>query len=339
MSKLDYDILVLEKLNKVITEQLPKFASGYFKAKKNQMALKSLYGYSLDISGFFKYMEATNDISPKDFTLKDLDKISESDIENFMKSIENVEAYGEVRKRSVQALRRSFFALNSFFTFFYKEDLISTLPTFKVAPPAPVNKPSAMTTASDSLKLLDFVANGTLTKGKQAKYQDYFRERDTAIIALMMLSGLKISEITGLDLIDLRLGKKQLIIRTRKHQTLILSDIVVSIITRYLNQRLVVITRYHHEDALFLSLRYQRIGNRTIEYMFKKYVNACFGDDCNIVPNNLAVSFRDVVFNQSNNIEATSLLTGCVPEYLIKTYKADLDERKNNANLYFTKQL
>lgn len=250
MSKLDYDILVLEKLNKVITEQLPKFASGYFKAKKNQMALKSLYGYSLDISGFFKYMEATNDISPKDFTLKDLDKISESDIENFMKSIENVEASGEVRKRSVQALRRSFFALNSFFTFFYKEDLISTLPTFKVAPPAPVNKPSAMTTASDSLKLLDFVANGTLTKGKQAKYQNYFRERDTAIIALMMLSGLKISEITGLDLIDLRLGKKQLIIRTRKHQTLILSDIVVSIITRYLNQRLDVITRYHHEDSL-----------------------------------------------------------------------------------------
>lgn len=65
--------------------------------------------------------------------------------------------------------------------------------------------------------------------------------------------------------------------------------------------------------------------------MFKKYVNACFGDASNIVPNNLAVSFRDVVFNRSNNIETTSLLTGCVPEYLIKTYKADLDESKNNA--------
>ncbi len=335
MSKLDKEIQTLDKLNKVVKEQLPGFASSFFKAKRNKMSINSLYGYSLDISAFFKYMEATTSISPKDYSLNDLDRISESDIENFMKAIENVEAYGEVRKRSTQALRRSYFALNSFFAFFYKEDLIDTLPTYRVSPPAPVVKGVSMTTPDESLKLLDFVANGTLNKGRQRTCQHAYRERDTAIIALMMLSGLKTSEISELDILDLKLGKKQLIIKTRKYPVLILSDIVIKLIGDYLNIRLSIIPFYHNEEALFLSSRAKRIGDRTIQYMFKKYVQACFGDDCTIVPNNLAVSYTDVIFNQCNNITATSLLTGCSPEYLLRFYKADLDERKNNTELYF----
>lgn len=37
MSKLDKEILDLEKLNKVIKEQLPGFASSFFKNKRNTM--------------------------------------------------------------------------------------------------------------------------------------------------------------------------------------------------------------------------------------------------------------------------------------------------------------
>ena len=87
-----------------------------------------------------------------------------------------------------------------------------------------------------------------------------------------------------------------------------------------------MIAVYGHDDALFLSIRMQRLGARELQLLLKKYSSALFGDQQAIKATDLRNAFRRNIFTTSQNLFVTSAITGSATAYLLqKPYSSYLD--------------
>lgn len=91
--------------------------------------------------------------------------------------------------------------------------------------------------------------------------------RDRAIILLMMSAGLRVSEVSGLNLADFRVETLMVMGKGRKERQVYLTSLTQEALAEYLEIRPNVA-----EDAFFLSQRKGRISVRAIQKMTKKYL-------------------------------------------------------------------
>ena len=86
MNRSQDDINVIKKVNMIVQERLPKFASRYFKANMEVKTPRTLYGYAVGLTSFFEYLEDTNEKSFEiaRMSISDLNKVSASIIEDYL---------------------------------------------------------------------------------------------------------------------------------------------------------------------------------------------------------------------------------------------------------------
>ena len=83
MNRSQDDINVIKKLNTIVQDKLPGFASRYFKANMDIKAPRTLYRYAIDLASFFCYLE-TISLETKKLTVSDLNKITPQIIEDYL---------------------------------------------------------------------------------------------------------------------------------------------------------------------------------------------------------------------------------------------------------------
>lgn len=325
MSKLQ-KIPTQEKVNQVVNEQLPGFAKLFFREKRDYMSIDSLYGYALDIRSFFSYIGQIKGIRTKDISMKDFDNVSEADIEYYLSDLKEYKSDGEIKQRSTATICRRYAVLKAFYTFYYTEGLISSIPIIKVIRPEGKKKAIRTTTPDKNAQLLDFIANGSLSSSRAAAYQERCRKRDTAIVMLLICAGVKASECVNLDIQDVNLANCTLFIKTRHIPLVTLTNNVVVALSEYLKERIGILTEYGHDDALFLSLQRSRIDHDTICTMVKKYSSDLFGKDDFMVPTDLNYSFRDTIFKYSKNTGQTASASGLDLNTIMRFYAADIKD-------------
>lgn len=336
MSKLYTAKTTSEKLDMILKNQLPTFAGRFFRDNKGIMSDETLYGYSVDIASFFLYLQDVNGVKITEMTLKYLESVTESEIENYMEFSQYYVHKGVKKQKSICAIRRRLAALNSFYLYYYRNDLINVTPTLRIAPPRLVKNASETPNFKQNTALLNFILNDSLDGEKIAAHQENYRIRDAAIVSLLICSGLKTSEIINLDISDLQLEKHAIFIKERALPHVVISTLVVNLISEYLNNyRFGIITEYGHENALFLSSRGQRIASRTVQYMVKKYTTALFGHECKIAPCKLRQSYREAAFNTIQSVSNTALICGISEDTIIKTHRADLNDRFVNTIAHY----
>lgn len=328
MSKL-YDKSTQVKLNKVIKERLPSFAGSFFRANKDSMTELSLYAYSLDMAKFFEYIQLTKNIPVLDITIKDFASFTELDIENYMDYSKIAVVNGKERPRSNKSLRRRYAILHSFYNFYYITGVIDSIPTLRVIKPKEISKAPTILSQDRVNALIEYVMNGELNSKKKADFQAHLRERDAAIVLLLSYAGLKTSEIVNLNISDLYLEEKCIVIQGRKHSKICISDIISNSLSMYLSKRLEIIAQYGHDNALFLSIQCTRISDRSLQYMIKKYSTDLFGEENKLVAHDLTFYFRNTVYNSTHSLDKTAELSGCHTYSVYKVYKADIDEKLN----------
>jgi len=332
MSRL-YKTTTKEKLNKTIQNRLPSFAEYYFRTNPKNMTESSLYAYSLDLTMFFEYIQLAKNIPVKNITIKDFEKITEEELENYMEYSKTYVVKGITKQRSEAALKRRFDILSAFYFFYYSQGMIRTLPNLRINRPKKRLQYHSYSSDDENLALLDYIMQGELNTERSKALQYAFRERDAAIVALMCYAGLKCSECVNLSLSDLHLEEKYIVIKRRRFPKVNLSDFVINLISSYLIVRLDKIPFYGSDDALFLSIQGTRLSERSIQLMIKKYTTALFGLDKKITAQSLATSFKNNVYNGTHSINITAALTGCQPCTLEKDYAADIDEILSTAVL------
>ena len=334
MDKLSKDQIIYDKANKYIQDRMPEFAQRFFKAKKNVLKPNSYLAYAIEVAYFFDYLKDRKlfDLSMK---MSDLSRITAEIIEDYVEDTRYITA-GDVKKQiSDRTEHRKICALSSFFDYYSKNDFILYNPVKKVNRPIIPNGAGKGSDMIHNLSFLDFVINGSLPN-KASDYQKKLRLRDTAMIALMMSTGLRSSECVGMNIDDLDLEHNKITIRSRKAPNEVyISPLLSEILGSYLASRLEMITEYGHDNALFLSLQMKRLTVRALQDLMKKYTTFLFGKGNNITPRDLKNAFRFNSFEEIQNIYVTADVNGMSSNSIYRYYLPYIEQFESSKGKLF----
>ena len=322
MNRLQDDANTLAKVNKIVQERLPSFASRYFKDNIHSKAPRTLLAYARDLTEFFDFLEIKN-FEVKKMNISGLNKITPEIIEDYLDYIQELKTRGHIKYRSYATIKRKYCSLSAFLDYYYTKSMIDNNPATRVIAPKvskQVTDISLIKSNEDIHDIISFIANDSFD-GRKGIFRKKTQTRDLAIIMLLYGAGLKISDVVNLNIEDVHLDTHTLLIKGRKkRREVYYSDTIALALGQYLSERLEVITEKGHDEALFISLQCKRISIRTIQQMIKKYSDAAFEGKTHLTSESLHQAFRDNIFTYSRNVALTSAICGIDIETLAQYY-------------------
>ena len=167
----------------------------------------------------------------------------------------------------------------------------------------------------------------TQTQYKFAKGQQM---RDVAILTLLLHTGMRVSELVGIDLQDIDWGEKRIRIfrKGRKEQYVYFNEPVREALQDYIDHE----RKVSAEDlnALFISRKGQRISVRAVERLVKKYTASTVPTK-RITPHKLRSTFATNLYEETGDIYVTSDALGHSSLETVKKYTNLHDERRRRA--------
>ena len=256
---------------KQFPEVIREFAS--YKSVIEGCTEKTVCEYLSDLRTFLRFLEAKRldiEVESEDFeqisiqnvNIDYLRGITGSDVFDFMLYA------GETRGNGWAAKSRKLSTLKVFFKYLHiHKHLLDRDPTEDIgAPRRRVTLPKFLT-LEESITLLETVKNDPESKTTV---------RDFAIITLFLNCGMRLSELTGIDLtsLDRELRSLRVLGKGKKERIIYLNDACRGALFAYLNERQSEDTSAIRTKALFLSRRGDRISNKTVQWMVNKYLDA-----------------------------------------------------------------
>ena len=265
----------IEKLRELLAT-LPSFCRMYFRGMNDTISPRTKIAYAYDLRLFFEYImkekKLHDKFSMQDLPMSYLDKISRSDIEDYLEYLslyrnqEETEVMNEERGKS-----RKLASLRSFYNFYFTNELIETNPAALVKMPKLHDKEIIRLDPDEVAILLDQVEDGSKLTQKQLQYHDKTKVRDVALLTLLLGTGIRVSECVGLDISDVDF--KNFAIKVRRkggyEDVVYFGEEVNDALFTYIEQRKHVIPLSGHENALFLSMQNRRITVRSVENLVK----------------------------------------------------------------------
>ena len=199
---------------------------------------------------------------------------------------------------------RKLSSLRSFYKFLYKNGYIESDPAALVDMPKRHNKPIIRLEIDEVAHMLDLVESGDMLSERQKKYNDHTRTRDLAILTLFLGTGIRVSELVGINIDDLDFSINGFLV-TRKggsQAILYFPDEVAQVLKDYLKLRKEITPQPGHEDALFLSLQNKRISVRAVQMMVKKYASLAAPLKKHLSPHKLRSTFGTNLYHETGDI-------------------------------------
>ena len=336
-TKIDYTLRLRELLT-----TLPPFAKDFFRGIENTSSIRTRINYAYDIRVFFHFLMENNPVykncSITDFKLSDLENLTPQDLEEYMEYLKIYKRDDEeLMTNGEKGLARKMSALRTFYAYFFKRQLIEKNPSLLVDMPKLHEKAIIRLDNDEVAMLLDFVehAGETLT-GQALAYYNKTRERDLAILTLLLGTGIRVSECVGLDLNDVDF-KNYGITVTRKggnQMVVYFGDEVAKALYDYMEgDRKATTPLPSHENALFLSTQKKRMGVQAIENMVKKYAKQVTPNK-KITPHKLRSTYGTSLYRETGDIYLVADVLGHKDVNTTKKHYAAIDEdrRRSAAN-------
>ncbi|MBQ9513457.1 MAG: tyrosine-type recombinase/integrase [Clostridia bacterium] len=272
------EINCIDRINQIL-KTMPYYVEDFLIGVENRTSPLSRLNYVYDLRVFFDFLSKKVFRGKKieEISLKDIDLLESSDIEYFLSYLNHYTINGKEEKCSATGKARKLSTLRSFYKYFYnKNALTSNVPT-KVEMPKIHEKEIIRLDSNEKVDeisdILYAVESGSGLTKRQFSYHNSLKLRDTAIITLFLGTGIRISELVGLDCSDIDINTNSFIV-TRKggnRAVLFFNDEVKSVLADYLDQRTNNREIPDNERALFTSLQNKRISTRAVQELVKKY--------------------------------------------------------------------
>ena len=267
----------LEVIERLLNEELPAFCFDYFVAIENQTSTLTRLNYAHDLKIFFYYMQEKVFRGKKlirDFTLDDLESITNTDIEYFLGFLSHYRYGGREHNCNERAKARKLSSVRAMFKHFFNRGLIAVDNSAKVATPKLHEKPIIRLEQSEVYSIISTAESGDGLSPHQRAYHEKNKVRDCAILMLFLGTGIRISELVGLNNTDINFENSSFIV-TRKggsRSILYFDGDVAAALLRYIEQKeeQQKVSR-EDADALFLSNKNRRITVRAVENLVQKY--------------------------------------------------------------------
>ena len=272
------------------------------------------------------------DYSIDQFTVQDLERLEPVDIEEYQ---EYLKVYENDEKKQItnteKGLARKMSALRSFYGYFFKHQIISNNPTLLVDMPKQHEKAIVRLDTDEVAMLLDYVDHGgdNLT-GQRKAYYEKTKNRDLAILTLLLGTGIRVSECVGLDIQDVDFKNNGVKV-TRKggnEMVVYFGEEVENALKTYLyTTRKSVVPLPGHENALFLSTQRKRMGVQAVENMVKKYAKEVTPNK-KITPHKLRSTYGTSLYKETGDIYLVADVLGHKDVNTTRKHYAAIDENR-----------
>ena len=298
-----------------IKQDLPYFCSEFFVGVENQTTPLTRINYAYDLRVFFHFLcERIPDFShrtPKQISLMDLNMVGPTDIEQFMEYLSLYEYNGKKYRNNEKAKSRKLSTLRSFFSYFFKKEKLQRNVTDMVDLPKLHDKEIVRLEVNEVVDLLDMAETGYALSPTQQAFHRHTNSRDYALLALMLGTGIRVSECVGLDVDDFDFDINGFKV-TRKggaQVVLYFSDEVAKALLTYLEDRAQIKDLPPTERALFLSLQKKRISTRAVQNLVKKY-SSLVTPLKNISPHKLRSTYGTNLYHETKDIYVVADVLG-----------------------------
>ena len=326
-----YDKRNLHNLEKIeyLKDDLPPFVDDYFLGIENQTSTLTRLNYAYDLRIFFDYIvkKVFKNKTVRDLTLADLENISSSDIERFLSYLSHYEYNGSHENCNERAKARKLSTIRAMFKYFFKKERISVDNAAKVTMPKLHDKEIIRLEVNEVVDLLNCAESGDGMTQHQRAFHEKTRIRDIAILTLFLGTGIRISELVGLnnDDIDFTTNSFKVTRKGGNQAILYFSDEVADALTRYIAFKEDDKNTPRGEPALFLSLKMQRISIRAVENLVKKY-SRIVTPLKKISPHKLRSTYGTQLYRETNDIYIVADVLGHKDVNTTKKHYAAISE-------------
>ena len=290
-----------------ILETLPPFCGQYFRGMQEYISSRTRVAYAYDIRVFFEYLHDNNPLyrkkAIKEYTIDILDQITRLDIEEYLEYCSYYVKDGKEYMNDERGKARKLASLRSFYNYYFRNELIEKNPAALVPMPKLHEKEIVRLDADEVALLLDVVESGDKMTKQQLYYHQKTKVRDTALLTLLLGTGMRVSECVGIDLQDIDFKNNGIKIRRKGGYEAVIyfGEEVETALTDYLEQRSHIIPAEGNENALFLSLQNKRISVRAVEKLVKKYASLVTNLK-KITPHKLRSTYGTSLYRETGDI-------------------------------------
>lgn len=337
-----------------LLQELPPFIFDFFRGIEHTTSANTRLAYAYDIRVFLNYLHThvpalQNYSCIKEITLHDLDTLKARDIECYLEYLSYYEIEesepetlsSSVHPAAAQHLKKPTFhqngqngkarklaSIKTMYQYFYKQERLQSNAPSIVDMPKIHEKPIIRLEVDEIAKLLDVVESGDQLTEKQKVYHEFTKKRDLALIALLLGTGMRVSECVGINLEDVDFNVNGIKI-TRKggNETILyFGREVEGILQDYLLERKNKPCK-DEDHPLFLSLQNKRISVRSVQLLVKKY-SAHVTSLKKITPHKLRSTYGTQLYQETGDIYLVADVLGHKDVNTTKRHYAQMDDAR-----------
>ena len=272
----------------------------------------TIKAYSSDIKQFLAFLSSNKE---------ELENITHRTIRGFLAHLQN-------KVYSNKSIGRKLATIRSFFRFLVREGYQKTNPTLVISTPKTDKKLPKFLTVENMIKLIE-----------KPDENDVLGIRDRAIFETLYSTGIRVGELTHLDMRDIDFGGGIIKVKGKgnKQRIVPIGDMALDVINRYSdvrdtlsnNKKLDII---EDRQALFLDKWGGRLTSRSIERIVRKHIVG-IPKALGITPHTFRHSFATHLLDAGADLRSvqellghvslstTQIYTHLTPEKLKRTYK------------------
>lgn len=292
-----------------LVKKMPYFAEKFFDNIRTSRSPRTRLQYAYDLKKFFDYLQGTNGFFGKDIrtmTVKEvLGVLSVEDMQEYIKTFTSYKKSSDHKNSySNDTIARNISSLRSFFRYYQRiheldQNICDFLDTPKIE-----DKQTIVLNKEQVHRLLKAVQDEDGLSEKQKIAHRHVRYRDSAILTLALGTGLRVSEIVGIDLDDIDFQNASLWVNRKGtgRDYVYFSSAIETALKDYINkERNSLSSPAHPTDALFLSMKHERMSPNSIEVMIKKYARRA-GLPTKLSPHALRRTFGTALYEETEDI-------------------------------------
>lgn len=244
----------------------------------------TIAGYGCDLSQFIEYLDARR------LPLRHTDNLQ---IRGFMAELHE-------RRLKKSSLARKLAAIRSFFQFAVNSKWLAENPARVVATPKQERLVPSFLTEEEMAGFLDMPSS--------EKPLDL---RDKAALEFLYATGIRVSELVGINVEDIHLGERLVRVRGKgkKERIVPFGGIARERLTSYLRERPELAGDRIDENAVFLNYKGRRITTRSVERIVDKYIRQT-AVKRKISPHSLRHSFASHLLSRGADLRVIQELLG-----------------------------
>jgi tyrosine recombinase XerC len=263
-------------------EAFDKFIE-YLKVERNASKY-TVRNYEADLIGFFRFLQDKNIIS--------LDEVDKNVLRDYLYQLME----GDFARTSIA---RKLSAVRSFYRYLQREELVTGSPAATISSPKLDRKLPEFLNQEETTRLVE--APDILTPAGQ---------RDRAFLELLYASGLRVSELAGLNIDQINLETKEIRVwgKGSKERIVLMGEPAAQALTMYLKQGRLKLSK-RGLPAVFLNQEGGRLTVRSVQNLVQSYAKQV-GIDKNVHPHMVRHTFATHLLNGGADLRVVQELLG-----------------------------